>query len=187
MMKLIIKNMVCQRCIAAVDQLFKNEGFEVSNVSLGEAEIKENPSKEELKKIDEQLLQLGFERIDDKKSQLIESIKNIIIDHVHYKKGALDQNWSVILTSALPYDYKYLSKLFSSVEGVTIEHYIIRQKTEKAKEQIIYDQMTLSEIAYFLGYSSVPHFSSQFKKITGMTPSEFKKLQNPGRKPLDEV
>lgn len=186
-MKFHIKNMVCPRCIAAVHDLLEKEGYQIISVELGEAEIAQELSKNQLSSLDAKLLKLGFERIDDKKSQLIEKIKNIIIEQVHYKKGAVDQNWSDILTSALPYDYKYLSKLFSSVEGITIEHFIIKQKTEKAKEQIIYDQLTLSEIAYFLGYSSVPHFSSQFKKITGMTPTEFKKLQSPLRKPLDEV
>ncbi|MGK7390799.1 MAG: helix-turn-helix domain-containing protein [Candidatus Cyclobacteriaceae bacterium M2_1C_046] len=186
-MKYYIKNMVCQRCITAVSDLLEKEGYSIKNIKLGEAEIEQDLSKNELSELDEKLVKLGFELIDDKKSQLIERIKNIIIEQVHHKKGSVDQNWSDILTSALPYDYKYLSRLFSSVEGITIEHFIIKQKIEKAKEQIIYDQLSLSEIAYFLGYSSVPHFSSQFKKITGMTPTEFKKLQNPSRRPLDEV
>lgn len=186
-MKYYIKNMVCQRCITAVSDLLEQEGYTIKSVTLGEAEIGQDLSKEKLSALDEKLVKLGFELIDDKKSQLIERIKNIIVEQVHHKKGSVDQNWSQILTTALPYDYKYLSKLFSSVEGITIEHFIIKQKVEKAKEQIIYDQLNLSEIAYFLGYSSVPHFSSQFKKITGMTPTAFKNLQNPLRKPLDEV
>lgn len=179
--------MVCQRCISAVENLLREKDLNILNVKLGEAEISEEVSDEQLNEIDEELINLGFERIDNKKSQLIEKIKNIVIEQIHYKKGSIDQNWSDILTSALPYEYKYLSKLFSSVEGITIEHYIIKQKIEKAKEQIIYDQMSLSEIAYFLGYSSIPHFSSQFKKITGMTPTQFKNLQDPNRKRLDEV
>jgi AraC family transcriptional regulator len=185
--KLAIKNMVCQRCVAAVKNILEEEGLNPVNISLGEVNLNEDElPKEKMLSLDKKLLNAGFERIDDKKSRLIEKIRNIVVEQVHYSSGHLNLNWSDIITGSLPYDYKYLSNLFSSVEGITIEQYIIRQKVEKAKELIIYDELNLSEIAYRLGYSSIAHFSSQFKKITGMTPSAFKNL-NPGRKPLDQV
>lgn len=180
--------MVCQRCVAAVKNILEGERLEIESISLGEVKLNEDELPgEKIRLLDEKLLQAGFERIDDKKSRLIERIRNVIIEQVHYSSGQLNLNWSDIITDSLPYDYKYLSNLFSSVEGITIEQYIIRQKVEKAKELIIYDELNLSEIAYRLGYSNSAHFSSQFKKITGMTPSAFKNLSNPGRKPLDQV
>lgn len=136
----------------------------------------------------ERLKQLGFELIDDRKSRIIEAIKNLIIQKVQHEN--LDRqrfNWSDLIADALHYEYKYLSALFSSVEGVTIEHYIILQKVEKAKELIVYDEMSLSEIADRLGYSSVAHLSNQFKKTTGMPPGKFRELGLERRKPLDLV
>lgn len=179
--------MVCPRCVAAVKHILGEEGLNPKNISLGEVNLIEDElPKEKMVSLDEKLLKAGFERIDDKKSRLIEKIKNIVVEKVHYTSGQLNLNWSDIITDSLPYDYKYLSNLFSSVEGITIEQYIIRQKVEKAKEFILYDELNLSEISYRLGYSSIAHFSSQFKKVTGMTPSAFKNL-NPGRKSLDQV
>ena len=187
-MKLAIKNMVCQRCVTAVKNILEEEGLNPENITLGEVTLKEEQlTREQQNALDKKLLSAGFERIDDKKSRLIEKIRNIIIEKVHYSTGHINLNWSDIITETLPYDYKYLSNLFSSVEGITIEQYIIRQKVEKAKELIIYDELNLSEIAFKLGYSSIAHFSSQFKKITGMTPTAFKNLSNPGRKALDNV
>lgn len=180
--------MVCARCIAAVKEIFKDEGIVPENISLGEVHLKADQlSKEMLSTLDKKLLETGFERIDDKRSRLIEKIRNIVVEQIHYGSGQLNLNWSDFITKNLPFDYKYLSNLFSSVEGITIEQYIIRQKVEKAKELIIYDELNLSEIAYKLGYSSIAHFSSQFKKITGITPSAFKNISNPGRKALDDV
>jgi AraC family transcriptional regulator len=186
--KLAVKNMVCQRCVAAVKKIMEDEGLKPEKVSLGEVRLHESElPKEKLIALEKKLVEAGFERIDDKKSRLIERVRNIVVEQIHYRSGHLNLNWSDFITKNLPYDYKYLSNLFSSVEGITIEQYIIRQKVEKAKELIIYDELNLSEIAYRLGYSSIAHFSSQFKKITGMTPSAFKNISNPGRKALDDI
>ena len=178
--------MVCQRCVAAVNHILTSEGITPLQVQLGEVTLTEKLSQNKIASIDKKLLEAGFERIDDSKTRLIEKIKNIVIEIVHHTKGSINHNWSDVLTAALPHEYKYMSHLFSSVEGITIEQYIIQQKIEKAKELIIYDELNTSQIAWELGYSSVAHLSSQFKKITGMTPTEFKKL-NPGRKALDKI
>jgi AraC-like DNA-binding protein len=133
---------------------------------------------------------LGFERIDDKKARIIEAIKNKIIQMIHHSDNVeLKVNWSNLLSEELKYEYNYLSSLFSSVQGITLEQYIIRQKVEKVKEYLFYDEFNLSEIADRLGYSSVSHLSAQFKKITGFTPSEMKKSRgvDNNRKPIDSV
>lgn len=188
-MNLHIRNMVCNRCIAAVEQVFEELKLKDVRVSMGVATIEEKQltaTKEAQLKA--KLTALGFELIDDKKSKLIESIKNIIIKKIHHEDLS-EQNlaWSGIISKELNYEYKYLSRLFSSVEGITIEQYIILQKTEKVKELIVYDELTLSEIAWKLGYSSVAHLSNQFKKVTGMPPKDFKRIGTQRRKPLDEV
>jgi AraC-like DNA-binding protein len=190
-MKLYIKNMVCNRCITAVQQEFDRAGLHTEKISLGEIEIKEAAIPDLLLgQLDSNLQRLGFERIDDRKARLIEGIKNKIIQLVHHSKGVdRKYNWSKILSEEMHYEYNYLSSLFSSIEGITLEQYIIRQKIERAKELLFYDELNLSEIASRLGYSSVAHLSGQFKKITGMTPSELKKGRNSeeSRKPLDSV
>jgi AraC family transcriptional regulator len=190
-MTITIKNMVCGRCIQVVKQELEALGLQPKNVSLGEVElIQEHLSQEELNQLDAALLKAGFERIDDRKSRLIETMKKKIIEMIHHSDELqLKVNWSNILSEALHYDYNYLSNLFSSVEGITLEQYIIRQKIEKVKELLFYDELTLSEIANRLGYSSVAHLSSQFKKITGFTPSELKKSRSIGltRKSLDKI
>jgi len=181
--------MVCNRCITAVENLFAELGFKGFKVSLGLVDLEENQisidKKEQLKT---KLIDLGFEIISDKNSKMIESIKNLIIKKVHYDDLS-EQNftWSSIISKELHYDYKYLSRLFSSVEGITIEQYIILQKIEKVKEMIVYDELTLSEIAWKLGYSSVAHLSNQFKKVTGMSSRDFKLIGTQRRKPLDKV
>jgi AraC-like DNA-binding protein len=191
MTTLHIKNMVCNRCIAAVEDLFKKHGIAAEKVALGQVILKEdNLSKEQLDKLDAELLKLGFERIDDRKARLIEAMKNKVIQMIHHSdKVDLKFNWSTVLSEELNYEYSYLSNLFSSVEGVTLEQYIIRQRIEKAKELLFYDELNLSQIANRLGYSSVAHLSAQFKKVTGFTPSEMKKsrdIEN-HRKPLDSM
>ena len=190
-MKLFIKNMVCNRCVSAVQQVLHDIGLQPEKVSLGEIDLKEESiSESALQQLDGKLQSLGFERIDDRKARLIEGIKSMIIQLIHHREGVNRRyNWSKILADEMHYDYNYLSSLFSSVEGVTIEQYIIRQKIERAKELLFYDELNLSEIAIRLGYSSVAHLSSQFKKVTGMTPSELKKGRNSAdlRKPLDSV
>lgn len=187
-MKFYIKNMVCGRCIMVVNSEFEKLGIHPLNISLGEVDIAEeelNP--EQIEELDKALANLGFERIDDRKSRLIEAIKNLVIQHIHYSQPDLKTNWSDLISSELHYEYNYLSNLFSSVEGITIENFIIRQKIEKVKELLVYDELTLSEIAWKLGYSSVAHLSSQFKKITGFTPVAFRKMRPIARKPLDKL
>ncbi len=183
--------MVCNRCIAAVEDLFKKQGIGTDKVALGQVILKEdNLSKDQLDKLDAELVKLGFERIDDRKARLIEAIKNKVIQMIHHSdKVDLKFNWSTVLSEELNYEYSYLSNLFSSVEGVTLEQYIIRQRIEKAKELLFYDELNLSQIANRLGYSSVAHLSAQFKKVTGFTPSEMKKsrdIEN-HRKSLDSM
>lgn len=191
MATLYIKNMVCNRCIAAVRQELERQGLYPERVTLGEAVIAgDELSGEQIRKLDEGLLALGFERIDDRKARLIEAIKNKVIKMIHHSdKVDLKFNWSVVLSEELHYEYNYLSNLFSGVEGITLEQYIIRQKIEKVKELLFYDELSLTEIADRLGYSSVAHLSSQFKKVTGFTPSGLKKSRGAdgGRRPLDSV
>lgn len=188
-MILYIKNMVCQRCIMTIKSEFEKIGLNPMHVSLGEVTLSEKElDSEVLEEIDKMLMNLGFERIDDKKAKLIEDVKSIVIQQIHHtEKLDLKINWSDLFIAQLKIEYNSLSGLFSSVEGVTIEHYIIRQKIERVKELLVYNELNLSEISYQLGYSSVAHLSSQFKKTTGLTPSEFKKNHQESRKPIDKV
>lgn len=190
-MTLYIKNMVCNRCIMAVRQELERLGLHPENVSLGEVDIREDElSEEQQSNLDKGLMGLGFERIDDRKGRLIEAIKNKVIKMIHHTdKVDVRFNWSSVLSEELHYEYSYLSNLFSSVEGITLEQYIIRQKIEKVKELLFYDELSLSQIADRLGYSSGAHLSAQFKKTTGFTPSELKKSRtiDQKRKPLDSV
>jgi AraC family transcriptional regulator len=191
MATLYIKNMVCNRCVMVVKQELERHGLHPEKVTLGEVTIKEETlSDQQQDKLDSALVNLGFERIDDRKARLIEAIKSKVIQMIHHSdKVDLKFNWSDVLADEVHYEYNYLSNLFSSVEGVTLEQYIIRQKIEKVKELLFYDELSLSEIADKLGYSSVAHLSGQFKKITGFTPSEMKKSRNidQNRKPLDSI
>jgi len=183
-----IKNMVCPRCIKVVKDEFEGLGLSVERVELGEVTISSTVSTEEIEKIKTVLNRNGFELIDDKKGRIIERIKTLLIERIHFsEKGFESLNTSVVLSKELGHDYSYLSHLFSSVEGITIEKYMINQKIEKVKELLVYDELSLSEIAFMLGYSSVQHLSNQFKKVTGLTPSHFKKLKENKRKPLNEV
>jgi AraC-like DNA-binding protein len=185
-MDLYIKNMVCPRCIAAVQQLLAEMHLQPLSVTLGEAKTAAEPKGEQLALLREKLNTLGFELLDDSKDLLVERIKAIIIKHIHHTdSGAVV--FSELLTSELHKDYSGLSKLFSAHEGITIEHFIILQKTEKVKELLQYNQLTLSEIAHRLGYSSVAHLSAQFRKVTGITPTHFRKTGTNSRKPLDAV
>ncbi len=186
-MKLFIKNMVCHRCIMVVRQELENLGYTVLHLTLGEAEIDRNISNEEKSIIHNRLIKMGFELFDDKKSRWITQIKSLIIDLVQNKNSELTSNLSDYLSRHIHQDYNYLSKLFSEVEGTTIEKYFIAQKIEKVKELLVYDEMSLSEISYQLNYSSVAHLSNQFKKVTGLTPSHFKNIKAIKRKPLDKV
>jgi AraC-like DNA-binding protein len=187
-MKLHIKNMVCDRCIMMVESELKKLGLHPVSVTLGVAEISESHlSDTKLKTVDQQLTSLGFERIEDHKKQMIEQVKALIIKKIHHNTLQQGFNWSSHISQNVYHDYRYLSQLFSAMESLTIEQYIIRQKIEKVKELIVYDQLNFTEIAYQLGYSSPAHMSNQFKKITGMTPGHFKKLRKPIRTPIDKV
>jgi AraC-like DNA-binding protein len=187
-MTFYVKNMVCHRCRLAVEDALKKINLTPVNVQLGEVAVAEDTiSPTQLQQLTNELEQLGFELLDDKKKKLIEQIKTLIIELTHYKKESVSKKYSAIIQEKLHHDYSYLSKLFSEVEGITIEQYIISQKIEKTKELLVYDELSLSEIAFQLNYSSVAHLSTQFKKITGLTPSEFKKLSGGHRKPLDQL
>lgn len=189
-MILYLKNMVCNRCIMVVRSTLEQLGFEIERVSLGEVVLAgDTISESDLARIDNALNPIGFERIDDRKGRMLEAIKSAVIKLVYSDTSQRKLNWSSLLAEELHYDYNYMSNLFSVMEGITLEQYIIRQKIERAKELLFYDELNLSQIADKLGYSSVAHLSAQFKKVTGLTPSELKKARNPEatRKPLDQV
>ncbi|PST83477.1 AraC family transcriptional regulator [Pedobacter yulinensis] len=186
-MKLYIKNMVCDRCKLAVQAVFSELGHPVLHMQLGEAETATDLTATEKEELERRLTALGFELIGDKTSRLIEQVKTLIIDLVQKQHGELQQNLSDYLSSRVGKDYHVLSSLFSTVEGITIEKFYIAHKIEKVKELLVYDELSLSEIAYRLNYSSVAYLSSQFKKVTGLTPSHFKKIKGQKRKSLNDV
>lgn len=188
MVEYSIRNMVCARCMKTVTAIFREEGITPCGVRLGAVETQEALDDGQVDRIAERLKAEGFELLSDQKSRLIEKIKNEIVQLVHH--GELDEmklKLSGYLAGRLQKDYTYLSNLFSSVEGTTVEQYFILQKIEKAKELLVYNELSLGEIAFRLGYSSVAHLSNQFKRVTGLTPSAFKKLKGDHRKPIDEV
>jgi AraC-like DNA-binding protein len=187
MTTLFIKNMVCNRCIMVVQNELNKSGLTTKSIKLGEVVLTVAPTQEQKEALNHSLNQLGFEIIDDKKSRIIEQIKNIIIDLVHYHDNNTKVNLSEVLSTQLHHEYTYLSNLFSEIEGTTIEKYFIAQKIEKVKELLVYDELSLSEIAFRLNYSSVAYLSNQFKKVTGLTPSHFKSIREDKRKPLDKV
>ena len=162
-------------------------GIQWESVELGEAVVKDTTLPIQLKELNLGLLKSGLEIMDDKKSRLIEKIKTIVIEQIHYSEEPLDINFSDFLVSKLNYDYTYLSNLFTLTQGRTLEHYIIGHKIEKVKELLIYEELTISEIAFKMNYSSAAHLSKQFKKVTGLTASEFKKLQKRRSKDRDNL
>ena len=182
-----IKNMVCPRCIESIRQTLVDAGIEFEQVELGEVHLKNSLEPAQHARFKELIQRQGFELLEDETSATVASIKALIIDQIHYSKESLKVNFSTYLANKLNKDYTYLSRLFSSVESVTIEKFITSQKIERVKELLIYDQLTLSQIAHQMHYSSVAHLSSQFKKETGFTPSEFKKQANPKRTSLDQL
>ena len=186
-MKLYIKNMVCNRCIMVVKQELENLGLNPIHVTMGEAVLKKNPSVKKMQQLNSRLFQLGFEILDDQKQKQIEKIKSLLIRKV--QSGDVEEHFSIseYLSTALHKEYSYISRLFSEVEGITVEQFFILQKTEKVKELLVYGEQNLSEISFFLGYSSVAHLSAQFKKVTGLTPSQFKKIGSTNRKSLDSI
>ena len=186
-MKLYIKNMVCSRCKMVVkDQLIKF-GLHPTDVELGEVMVLEELSAIQKKELNKVLSSFGFILIDDKKSRLIEKIKNTIVELVRYSENQLKTNLSDHISRQLNHDYNYLSNLFSEVEGTTIEQYLITQKIERVKELLVYDELSLGEIALQMNYSSVSHLSKQFKKVTGFTTSHYKQLKERKRTPIEEL
>jgi AraC family transcriptional regulator len=185
---LYIRNMVCNRCIRVVEEEFEKLGLSIKNISLGEVIVENQLSEEILERIRRVLEDNGFELIEDRRMRTIEQIKLLILELIRdEEKSGGKINISEFLSDKLNTDYHYLSTLFSSVENITIEHYLILQKIERAKELLKYGELTLSEIAYRLGYSSVAHLSAQFKKVTGMNANQFKTLTENTRKPLDKI
>lgn len=190
-----IKNMVCNRCKMVVRSELEKIGLHPLSVDLGEIELETAPTKEQAARLDTSLRKLGFEWIDDKKSRLIGQIKTLIIKLVHHSDDDRaanpddhrNTNLSEYIATRLHYEYTYLSNLFSEVEGTTIEKYFIAQKIEKVKEWLVYNELSLSQIADKLGYSSVAHLSAQFKKTTGLTPTFYRSLKDHKRKNIDDL
>ena len=178
--------MVCPRCIVAVSKVLSDIGVKTIQVNLGEVVLTKDLNEKQKSKLNNKLEELGFELLDDNRKKQIEKIKSIIIQNIHYS-DEIKHSFSEILANELCKEYSQLSKLFSSTEGITIEQYIIQQKIEKVKELLIYNETNLSEIAFKLAYSSVAHLSAQFKKITGLTPSQFKLQGIRLRKPIDKL
>ncbi len=179
--------MVSNRCKMAVKEELKKLGLHFIVVDLGEVEIMENISMEKRELLKANLLNSGLELMDDRKAMLIEKIKNVIIEMVHHSDEIIKVNFSDYLSEKMNHDYTYLSNLFSEVQGTTIEHFIISHKIERIKELIIYGEHNITEIAWKMGYSSVAHLSSQFKKVTGLSPSHFKQLKNKRRSPIEDI
>ena len=189
-MTIYIKNMVCPRCIRTVERLLADQDLPVKNVELGEVELSGLLDTRQLTALRLSLKVEGFELLDDRNSRLVEQIKNLIVGEIHYAAGKKPEimNFSDFLARETGHDYSQLSKLFSTVEGVTIEKYLIAQRIERVKELLVYGELTLSEIAWQMGYSRTQHLSKQFRQVTGMPPSQFK-AERPlhGRKALDAV
>ncbi len=188
-MKLTIKNMVCDRCNKVVREVVESLGLRVTALELGLLQIGGTPKSEQLEVLSQKLEAEGFEILYEQKKIIAEQIKTLIIEEVQYAKGNKPNhvNFSDFISQKCGYDYSYLSHLFSSVTGTTIEQFIISQKIEKVKEWLSYGELTLTEIAWRLGYSSAAHLGNQFKKLTGLTPGQYKKAEVLNRKSLDRV
>lgn len=186
-MKFYIRNMVCSRCKIMVNDLFSKTGLVPVSVELGEVEVNETPTQQQLQSLERSLEGLGFEIIDDRKSRLIEQIKNTVITIIHHHEHFPKTNFSEFIAEKVNYDYNYLSNLFSEVEGTTIEKYLIAQRIEKVKELLMYDELSLAQIAHQLGYSSAAYLSNQFKKQTGLSPSFYKSLKENKRRNIEEL
>ena len=186
-MKLYIKYMVSQRCKMMVKEELKKLGIWYVVVDLGVIEILEDITAEQHDQLKVNLQKSGLELLDDKRAILVEGIKNVIIEMIHYSDEIPKVNYSDFISEKMGYDYTYLANVFSEVKGTTIQQFIILNKIERVKELLLYDELTLTEISYRLHYSSVAHLSNQFKKETGMTPSQFKRLRKPGHQSLDDL
>lgn len=183
-----IKNMVCPRCIKVVSEELEKLGYQTTVEKLGIAKLNHSIEQIDINRISRVLEENGFELLVEKSARIIDSIKTLLIELIYHDQlESLSVNLSDFLAGQLNHDYSYLSSLFSAVESITIEKYFILQKIERVKELLIYDELTLSETAYRLGYSSVQHLSNQFKKITGMSPSHFKSLRVRARTTLDKI
>ena len=181
--------MVCQRCIMVVTQRLKALSLPFEKVELGEISLSAPLSGDQFNLLKDDLHQLGFELLDDRKASIVSQVKSCIIQYIHGEdETVMNKKLSVILSEKLKADYNYLSSLFSSIEGITIEKFVILQRIERAKELLAYNELSLNEIADKLAYSSVQHLSQQFKKVTGLTPSQYKQsAKDLGRQPLDQV
>ncbi len=186
-MKLYIKYMVSLRCKMMVKEELKKLGIHYVIVDLGMVEILEDVSKKQREQLKVNLLKSGLELLDDKKSILIEKIKNVITEMIHYSDEMPKVNYSDYISEKLGYDYTYLANTFSEVKGITIQQFIINHKIERVKELLLYDELNLTEISYKLHYSSAAHLSNQFKKVTGLSPSFYKQLKQKRKKNLENV
>lgn len=182
-----VKNMVCDRCILVVKQLLDAMDLPFKAVGLGEIELSRDLEAEQEEEVKGKLAELGFEWLDNRKFVLVERIKSAVIAYIHHGKNDGEESLTTYIQNTIDKDYSSLSSLFTITQGITIEQYAIQQRIEKAKELLLYDELNLNEISWNLGYSSVQHLSSQFKKLTGLTPTQFKKLKNNLRLPLDKV
>lgn len=186
-MKIYIKYMVSLRCKMVVKEELKKLGLHFIVVDLGEIEIMEEISETQREELKNALLNSGLELMDDKRAVLIEKIKNVIVEMIHYSDELPRINYSDYISEKLNYDYTYLSNLFSEIKGITIQQFIIVHKIERVKELLFYDELNLTEISYRMQYSSVAHLSNQFKKITGLTPTAFKQLKLKNRSTIEEI
>jgi len=186
-MKLYIKYMVSNRCIIAVKEAFNNQDLKLNNIKLGEVDVTDYISSDVLIKLKLSLLNIGFELIEDNRSILIERIKNCVIEMVHHSNSSIKVNFSDYLSQNLNYNYTYLANLFSEIQGISIEQFVISHKIERIKELILYDELNITEIADKMNYSSVAHLSGQFKKYTGLTPSYFRKLKMKRLEPIENI
>ena len=186
-MKLFIKYMVSNRCKMVVKQELQKLDLHFVFVDLGEIDIMEDITDEQRDELNKALLATGLELIDDKKAILIEKIKTVIVQMIHHEDKLPSTNYSSFISEKLDYDYAYLSNVFTEVQGMTIQQFIIIHKIERVKELLMYDELNLTEISYKLQYSSVAHLSNQFKKVTGMSASEFMNLKNKRRSPIENI
>ncbi|MEQ8705078.1 MAG: AraC family transcriptional regulator [Phaeodactylibacter sp.] len=186
-MKLYIKYMVSLRCKMVVREELKKLGLHYVIVTLGMVEILEDITEEQKRQLNENLRRSGLELLDDKKSILIEKIKSVIVEMIHYADEVPKVNYSEYISDKLGYNYTYLANTFSEVKGITIQQYIIKHKIEKVKELLLYDELNITEISYRLHYSSVAHLSNQFKKVTGLSPTFYKKLGQRRKKNLEDL
>ena len=186
-MLLYVKYMVSLRCKMVVKQEIQKLGFHCVNLDLGTVEVLEKITDSQREELSENLMKYGLELLDDKRNIIISKIKGLIIEMIHYSDEIPKVNFSDYLSEKLGYDYTYLSNTFSDIQGITIQQFIIINKIERVKELLLYDELNLTEISYKLQYSSVAHLSSQFKKVTGLTPSYFKKLKKKRHGNLEDL